>query len=211
MQDLDIRGMGNMLGAEQSGFMADMGFETYQRILAEAFDEIKQENSDQFRQEEDEVVAEDQCYVSDCIVETDLQLLIPDTYINIQAEKIRLYRELDSISDEEELGRFVASLEDRFGPVPDEVRELCFVVRLRWLAKSKGFEKIVLKNEKMLAYFVANQMSPYYKTRKFSEIINYIQQKPGNRYMIKEQHDKLYLTVNMVRTIEGAHKIMTNL
>ena len=211
MQDLDIRGMGNMLGAEQSGFMADMGFETYQRILAEAFDEIKQENSDQFRQEEDEVVAEDQCYVSDCIVETDLQLLIPDTYINIQAEKIRLYRELDSISDEEELGRFVAALEDRFGPVPDEVRELCFVVRLRWLAKSKGFEKIVLKNEKMLAYFVANQMSPYYKTRKFSEIINYIQQKPGNRYMIKEQHDKLYLTVNMVRTIEGAHKIMTNL
>ena len=211
MQDLDIRGMGNMLGAEQSGFMADMGFETYQRILAEAFDEIKQENSDQFRQEEDEAVVEDQCYVSDCIVETDLQLLIPDTYINIQAEKIRLYRELDSISDEEELGRFVASLEDRFGPVPDEVRELCFVVRLRWLAKSKGFEKIVLKNEKMLAYFVANQMSPYYKTRKFSEIINYIQQKPGNRYMIKEQHDKLYLTVNMVRTIEGAHKIMTNL
>lgn len=212
MQDLDIRGMGNMLGAEQSGFMADMGFETYQRILAEAFDEIKQEHTEVTVVEgEEQEVAEDQCYVSDCIVETDLQLLIPDTYINIQAEKIRLYRELDNISDEEELTKFVAALEDRFGPIPDEVRELCYVVRLRWLAKEKGFEKIVLKNEKMLAYFVANQMSPYYQTRRFSDIIQYIQQKPGNRYMLKEQNNKLYLTINMVRTIEGAHKIMTSL
>ncbi len=213
MQDLDIRGMGNMLGAEQSGFMADMGFETYQRILAEAFDEIKQENAHIVAPDSPEVeeVVEEQCYVSDCLVETDMQLLIPDTYINIQAEKIRLYRELDNISDEEELNKFVAALEDRFGPIPDEVKELCFVVRLRWLAKAKGFEKIVLKNEKMLAYFVANQMSPYYKTKKFSNIIQYIQQKPGNRYMLKEQNNKLYLTINMVRTIEGAHKIMTNL
>lgn len=212
MQDLDIRGMGNMLGAEQSGFMADMGFETYQRILAEAFDEIKQEHAEVAIVEGEEPEAiEDQCYVSDCIVETDLQLLIPDTYINIQAEKIRLYRELDNISDEEELNKFVSSLEDRFGPIPDEVRELCYVVRLRWLAKAKGFEKIVLKNEKMLAYFVANQMSPYYKTKMFSDIIQYIQQKPGNRYMLKEQNNKLYLTINMVRTIEGAHKIMSNI
>ena len=212
MQDLDIRGMGNMLGAEQSGFMADMGFETYQRILAEAFEEIKQEHAEVTVEEgQEQEVEENQCYVSDCIVETDLQLLIPDTYINIQAEKIRLYRELDNISDEEELNKFVAALEDRFGPIPDEVRELCYVVRLRWLAKEKGFEKIVLKNEKMLAYFVANQMSPYYKTRMFSDIIQYIQQKPGNRYMLKEQNNKLYLTINMVRTIEGAHKIMTSL
>lgn len=209
MQDLDIRGMGNMLGAEQSGFIADMGFETYQRILSEAFDEVKQECCEAAVPDEEEV--DNQIYVNDCVIETDLQLLIPDSYINIQAEKIRLYRELDNISDEESLNRFIVSLEDRFGPIPDEVKELCFVVRLRWLAKEKGFEKIVLKNEKMLAYFIANQMSPYYKTNKFADIINYIQQKPGNRYMLKEQNNKLYLTINMVRTIEGAHKIMTNL
>ncbi|MBO7764477.1 MAG: transcription-repair coupling factor, partial [Bacteroidales bacterium] len=211
MQDLDIRGMGNMLGAEQSGFIADMGFETYQRILAEAFEEIKQDYSKENPDETPQEDLENQCYVNDCAVETDLQLLIPDTYINIQAEKIRLYRELDNISDEEELGRFISSLEDRFGPIPDEVRELCFVVRLRWLAKAKGFEKIVLKNEKLLAYFVGNQMSPYYRTRKFADIINYIQQKPGDRYAFKEQNSKLYLTVNRVRTIEGAYKVMSSL
>lgn len=211
MQDLDIRGMGNMLGAEQSGFIADMGFETYQRILAEAFDEIKQDYSSENPQEMSQEEIDNQCYVNDCIVETDLELLIPDTYINIQAEKIRLYRELDNISDEEELTRFITGLEDRFGPIPQEVKELTYVVRLRWLAKAKGFEKIVLKNGRMLAYFVANQMSPYYKTKMFADIIDYIQQKPGNRYMLKEQNNKLYLTINMVRTIEGAHKIMTNI
>jgi transcription-repair coupling factor (superfamily II helicase) len=188
-----------------------MGFETYQRILAEAFEEIKQDYSKENPDETPQEDLENQCYVNDCAVETDLQLLIPDTYINIQAEKIRLYRELDNISDEEELGRFISSLEDRFGPIPDEVRELCFVVRLRWLAKAKGFEKIVLKNEKLLAYFVGNQMSPYYRTRKFADIINYIQQKPGDRYAFKEQNSKLYLTVNRVRTIEGAYKVMSSL
>lgn len=208
MQDLDIRGMGNMLGAEQSGFMADMGFETYQRILAEAFEEIKYDiQSDEPETQSSEPIE----YVNDCLVETDLELLIPDSYINIQAEKIRLYKELDNITDEEDLDRFINELKDRFGPIPNEVKELCFVVRLRRVAKSKGFEKVVLKNGKMLIYFISNQMSPYYRTKMFSDILKSIQQKPGNRYILKEVNNKLYVTIDMVRTIEGAYKLISNL
>lgn len=201
MQDLDIRGMGNMLGAEQSGFIADMGFETYQRILSEAFEEIKASHG--IREEK-----EQQSFVTDCIIDTDLQLLIPDEYIDVQAEKIRVYRELDDISDEKGLERFLAELKDRFGPIPEEVRQLTFVVRLRRAAAAKGFEKIVLKNEKMVAYFISNQMSPYYKTSQFAQIINSIQHKQGDRYMIKEQNGKLYITVQSVRTIEGAYTLI---
>ena len=202
MQDLDIRGMGNMLGAEQSGFMADMGFETYQRILNEAFEEIKETHH--IHNE----TPQNQQYVTDCLIDTDLQLLIPDDYINIQAEKIRLYRELDDIENENDLEKFITQMEDRYGPVPEEIKELCFVVRLRKAAKERGFEKIVLKNEKLVAYFVFNQMSPYYKTRKFADIIDYVQHKSGSRYTVKEQNGKLYITVQNVRTIEGAYTLI---
>ncbi len=201
MQDLDIRGMGNMLGAQQSGFIADMGFETYQRILSEAFEEIKE--SHHIHNEK-----RDEQYVSDCIIDTDLQLLIPDDYINIQAEKIRLYRELDDIENEKDLEQFIKEIEDRYGPAPEEIKELCFVVRLRKAAKERGFEKVVLKNEKLVAYFISNQMSPYYKTKKFADIIDYVQHKSGNRYVIKEQNGKLYITVQNVRTIEGGFNLI---
>lgn len=201
MQDLDIRGMGNMLGAEQSGYIADMGFETYQKILAEAFEEIKESNG---------IVpdTDKQAYVNDFMIDTDLQLLIPDTYINIIAEKIRLYKELDSISDDTSLEIFIKNIEDRFGPIPEELRQLTFVVRLRIKAKEKGFEKIVLKNDKMVIYFISNQMSPYYKTTEFSNIIHNIQSKGGSRYMLKEQNNKLYITVQNVKTIEGAYNLI---
>lgn len=206
MQDLDIRGMGNMLGAEQSGYIADMGFETYQRILAEAFDEIKQTHSEYQNVEEENME-----YVSDCSIDTDMQLLIPDSYVNVQAEKIRLYKDLDNLTDEDDLERFLTDLKDRFGPVPPEVKELSFVVRLRKVAKERGFEKIVLKNEKLVAYFVSNQMSPFYKSKTFADIIHFIQNKPGSRYTLKEQNEKLYLTVNNVRTIEGAYNLIKNI
>lgn len=205
MQDLDIRGMGNMLGAEQSGFIADMGFETYQRILTEAFEEIKQNSGMAEKEREDEV------YVRDCIIDTDMQILIPDTYVDITAEKIRLYKELDSIESEEALDKFMAAIQDRFGPAPEEVKQLAYVVRLRTVARQKGFERIVLKNEKMVMYFIANQMSPYYKTNKFAEIIHNIQNKGGSRYMIKEQNGKLYISVQSVRTIEGAYNLITKI
>ena len=207
MRDLDIRGMGNMLGAEQSGYIAEMGFETYQRILAEAFEEIKGTVPDMLPG----VKEENQTYVTDCVVDTDLEILIPDTYINITAEKIRLYKELDSISDEASLQRFIADIEDRFGPIPEEFKQLIFVVRLRMAARERGFEKIVLKNGTMVMYFISNSMSPFYRSSRFSEIIKTIQHKDANRYMLKENNDKLYITVKNVKTIEGAYNLIQKL
>ena len=206
MRDLDIRGMGNMLGAEQSGYIAEMGFETYQRILAEAFEEIKGTVTDlPGRREEQEM------YVTDCVVDTDMEILIPDSYINITAEKIRLYKELDSISDEPSLQRFIADIQDRFGPIPEEFKQLIFVVRLRMAARERGFEKIVLKNGTMVMYFISNSMSPFYRSSRFSEIIKAIQHKDASRYMLKENNDKLYITVKNVKTIEGAYNLMSKL
>ena len=206
MRDLDIRGMGNMLGAEQSGYIAEMGFETYQRILAEAFEEIKGTVTDLPGQKEEEDV-----YVTDCVVDTDLEILIPDTYINITAEKIRLYKELDSISDEGSLQRFIADIEDRFGPIPEEFKQLIFVVRLRMAARERGFEKIVLKNGTLVMYFISNSMSPFYRGSRFSDIIKTIQHKDAGRYMLKENNDKLYITVKNVKTIEGAYNLIRKL
>lgn len=206
MRDLDIRGMGNMLGAEQSGYIAEMGFETYQRILAEAFEEIKGTVADLPGRKEEEGV-----YVTDCVVDTDLEILIPDTYINITAEKIRLYKELDSISDEASLQRFIADIEDRFGPIPEEFKQLVFVVRLRMAARERGFEKIVLKNGTLVMYFISNSMSPFYRSSRFSDIIKTIQHKDAGRYMLKENNDKLYITVKNVKTIEGAYNLIQKL
>ena len=206
MRDLDIRGMGNMLGAEQSGYIAEMGFETYQRILAEAFEEIKGTVADLPGKKE-----EDEMYVSDCVVDTDLEILIPDSYINVTAEKIRLYKELDSISDEASLKRFIADIEDRFGPIPEEFKQLIFVVRLRMAARGRGFEKIVLKNDTLVMYFISNSMSPFYRSSRFSDIIKTIQHKEAKRYMLKENNDKLYITVKNVKTIEGAYNLIQKL
>ena len=206
MRDLDIRGMGNMLGAEQSGYIAEMGFETYQRILAEAFEEIKGTVADLPGKKE-----EDEMYVSDCVVDTDLEILIPDSYINVTAEKIRLYKELDSISDEASLKRFIADIEDRFGPIPEEFKQLIFVVRLRMAARGRGFEKIVLKNDTLVMYFISNSMSPFYRSSRFSDIIKTIQHKDAKRYMLKENNDKLYITVKNVKTIEGAYNLIQKL
>ncbi len=199
MQDLDIRGAGNLLGAEQSGFIADMGFETYQRILEEAFIEIKHEKG---------IVEEssDENYVSDCIIDTDLEILIPDSYINLTAEKIRLYRELDNITTEERLINFREELEDRYGPLPKQVEQLMYVVKLRWLGIELGFEKIVLKGGKMLAYFVSDQSSTYYSGSRFASILNYIQ-KESKIFRVKEQNSKLYISADNVKSAEKAFYI----
>ena len=206
MQDLDIRGAGNLLGAEQSGFVADMGFETYQRILAEAVEEIRAERgienvpvmSGGKKREE---------FVTDCTIDTDMEILIPDDYVGITSEKIRLYKEMDTVENEKELEAVMASMEDRFGPAPQQTRELADTVRLRWLAMELGFEKIVLKNNMLIAYFVSNQMSGYYKSQKFESVLSFIQ-KQNRRYEMKEQNDKLYVIVKRVDSIEKAYKIL---
>ncbi|MEN6618553.1 MAG: transcription-repair coupling factor [Rikenellaceae bacterium] len=203
MQDLDIRGAGNLLGGEQSGFIADMGFETYQRILAEAFSELREERGIEDMRERGQKEYE---YISDCSIDTDLEILIPDEYIGITAEKIRLYKELDAITEEMELQQFLDAMADRFGPIPEQVTQLAYTVRLRRLAMELGFEKIVLKNGIMLAYFVSNQLSSYYKSEHFAKILEFLQ-KQAKRFRLKEQKDKLYITVNPVESVERAYKI----
>ncbi|MEG0517353.1 MAG: transcription-repair coupling factor [Bacteroidales bacterium] len=238
MQDLDIRGAGNLLGGEQSGFIADMGFETYQRILAEAFMEIKQEHDalseQQGREIRKEAVKEnklermeaekgyandehykealehnkkEELYITDCTIDTDLELLIPDSYIPQVSEKIRLYKELDAITKEADLERFIAELKDRFGELPPQLVQLTYVVRLRREAIKLGFERIVIKNGVALAYFVNNQTSPYYKSELFARILNYLTNNPA-QFRVKEQNNKLLLRVENVDSVEKAYNIV---
>ncbi|MDD3990054.1 MAG: helicase-related protein, partial [Bacteroidales bacterium] len=205
MQDLDIRGAGNLLGGEQSGFIAEMGFETYQRILTEAFAEIVQENSALYSFTE----RAEREYAADCTIDTDLEILIPDSYINITAEKIRLYKELDAIEQESGLVAFREELVDRYGPVPREADQLIYTVRLRILAVELGFEKIVLKRGIMLAYFISDNKSGYYKSDKFARLLGLLNRKrEGIR--VREQKEKVFISVDGVESVEKAYNILKN-
>jgi transcription-repair coupling factor (superfamily II helicase) len=208
MQDLDIRGAGNLLGAEQSGFIADMGFETYQKILNEAIAELRAEGVEGVDEvicsEQQEVsVVEDICYVGDCQIETDKVALLPDKYVSQPNEKIRLYRRLDSITEEAEMERFVAEMEDRFGKLPKEARALVDVVRLRWRGMALGFEKLKVKNGLMLGWFPADGKSPYYKSRLFGNILRHVSQNP-TRFVLKQNNNRVYLTFRDVDGVGAA-------
>lgn len=207
MQDLDIRGAGNMLGGEQSGFIADMGFETYQRILSEAFVEMKQEQALDENAQEEDIDYKDVNYVTDCSIDTDLELLIPDTYIPQIAEKIRLYKELDALTNLEDLNKFIEELTDRFGPIPKQLKELTYIVQVRWLAVALGFERIVMKNGIILAYFVSNQQSSYYSSPLFAAVLNFLNSSPG-KYKVKEQNHKLLLRVEGVKSVESLYNLL---
>ena len=209
MQDLDIRGAGNLLGAEQSGFISEIGYETYQRILDEAVQELKETDfrdlfsTQQAESRTDKWVGSN----TDCQVETDLEVLIPDYYVSNTAERIKLYRELDSIKNSPDLEVFASELRDRFGPIPDPVIELMSIVRLRWIAVELGIEKIILKNGKAHAYFITNQLSPFYRTSTFERIINYILRNPGI-FSMKEGNEKLILTIKDVKGVGKAIDIL---
>jgi transcription-repair coupling factor (superfamily II helicase) len=207
MQDLDIRGAGNLLGKEQSGFIADIGFETYQRILNEALEELKEQEFKNLNKENAEQPKKE--YVSECQVETDLEILFPDDYISNISERINLYRELDNIKDEESLIKFEEKIEDRFGNLPEPTKDLLDVVRLRWIAKELGFEKIIIKNNIMVIHFISNQESPYYKSQIFSNILRYIQQNP--RLFNMKEGKKLTMTLKNVKNIKIALKILLNM
>jgi transcription-repair coupling factor (superfamily II helicase) len=194
MRDLDIRGAGNLLGGEQSGFISEIGFEMYHRILDEAIQELKEnEFSDVFEQQEDKE------YVQDCQIETDLQLLIPDNYITNIRERLSLYKELDNIETEEGLMAFQENLIDRFGPLPREVSGLMNALRMRWAAKKIGFEKIVLRNHRLTGFFISNQESAYYSSAGFMSLLRFVQSNPG-RCRMKEARDKLSLTFTDVNS-----------
>ncbi len=202
MQDLDIRGAGNLLGAEQSGFMAEMGFETYMRILKEAMNELALTRTD------DAEAIPNLTYELDTQVDTDLEMMIPDTYVNVPSEKIRLYKELDGIKSEDLLKRFTANLADRFGsPIPTPVLELIDVVRLRMMASKMGIERIVLKNNVMLAYFIADRNHPFFQSAAFDAIL---QQMAARRAGISllENNGKLYFKVPDIRSVKAAAQVL---
>ena len=202
MRDLDIRGAGNILGAEQSGFINDIGFETYHKILDEAILELKEtEFQDIFDKEEEKT------YVADCTIETDMEVRFPADYINSTQERVSLYSELDRTKTEEALMKFTDHLIDRFGPIPKQVNDLLNTVRLRWIAKDLGFEKILLRHHNMTAYFVSNQESRYFESATFQKVMQYIMSHP-KRTAVKEANDKLQLTVKEVSTVTQALELL---
>ena len=204
LHDLDIRGAGNMLGGEQSGFIADIGFETYNRILNEAIKELKEnEYKELFAPKESADQQENRIFVEDCQIDTDLELLFPDEYIANISERMSLYRDLDQIQSEEALVDFESALTDRFGTLPQPSIELLEVVRLRWMANQLGFEKLVLKNGKMIGYFVSNPKSDFYKSKTFSKILSFVQKQPA-RFRMKEGHNKLTLTCEPILSVRSA-------
>ena len=215
MQDLDIRGAGNLLGAEQSGFIAEMGFETYMRILNEAMAElpetIRQEEQANIKHRKEGVTAADlpQLFINeiDTQVETDMEILIPDEYVNVPSEKIRLYRELDGLSRESDLQKFARGLEDRFGPIPEPVAALMDVVRLRREARKIGIERVVLKKNMMLAYFIQNPMSNFFESKTFDRVLENVA-RAGNRFSMVENETRLYIKSLNVTTVSRAVQLM---
>jgi transcription-repair coupling factor (superfamily II helicase) len=212
MQDLDIRGAGDLLGAEQSGFISDIGYETYQRILSEAMLELREDEFKDLYSQEDELAKQQHevSYVSDCQIDTDLELLFPDSYVKNISERMRLYRELDNIDEENKLKEFEQQLVDRFGTLPKASAELMDVVRLRWKAQKLGIEKIIMKSEKMLAYFISNQNSPFYHSPVFDKLILYIQKNP-RVFQMKEAKDKLSMVVENIKSVRQAIDILSRL
>nr|WP_255647422.1 transcription-repair coupling factor [Fulvivirga sedimenti] len=208
MRDLDIRGAGNLLGAEQSGFITDIGFEMYHKILDEAVQELKETQfKDLFAKELSESARH---LVPDCTIETDMELIIPDRYVDNISERLSLYSTLDNLKDEAELTSFMTSLKDRFGPIPDSVKHLAETVRLRWLAEDLGFEKLTLKNQKIKGYFLSSDNEDYFKSDIFGAVLSYIQQHP-KKCRIKDTRGRLILMVDEVEEVEEAIQILADM
>ena len=210
MQDLDIRGAGNLLGSEQSGFMEDLGYETYQKILSQAVTELKNEEfNDLYQQEMDEgklLTGDD--FVDDCAVESDLETYFPDTYVPGSSERMLLYRELDHLQSEEEVAEFRKRMIDRFGPVPREADELMCVVGLRRLGKSLGCEKIMLKQGTMQLQFVSNVNSPFYRSEMFSRVLAYATTHIQD-CALKEKNNKRFLRIRDMKSVEQAKNLLS--
>ncbi len=212
MQDLDIRGAGNLLGAEQSGFIADIGFETYQKIMEEAIMELREEglNVAGLSSKSDTETPQETRYINDSHIDIDVPSELPDSYIAQTAEKLKLYRELDSISTEEKLVEFTSRLVDRFGTLPREAEELLNVVRLRWEAIRLGMERVKVKNGLVIVHFVADPNSAYFKSETFMELLKKVTAEP-DRYVIRNQNNRLAMTIRRVADIETAYKLLATL
>jgi transcription-repair coupling factor (superfamily II helicase) len=206
MRDLDIRGAGNLLGAEQSGFISDLGFDMYHKILDEAIQELKETEFKELFKKELEM-KDLKALVNDCVIETDLSVVIPDKYVSNISERLNLYSSLDNIKNEEELEKFKISLTDRFGPAPQEVNDLMETVRLRWKAEELGFEKLTLKNETLKGYFVPAENEAYYKSEVFGQILKFVQSH-SKKCRLREINKKLMLVFDDVESIAQALEIL---
>ena len=200
MQDLDIRGAGNMLGAEQSGFIMEMGYETYQKILAEAMEELGMETGININS------TGRNTFVTECTIETDQPALIPDDFIDINPEKIRIYKQLDSMTSDKDINRLASQLSDRFGELPTEVENLFYVLRIRNLGASLGFEKIIIKNGMMIFFFISNPMSPYYKSATYMKVLEKVGEHP--LFNIKEVENRLKLVTRKIDSLKKAYETL---
>ncbi len=210
MQDLDIRGAGNLLGAEQSGFIADLGYETYQKILREAVTELRTEEFADLETAGENDADKEKDYVADCVIESDMELLLPADYVPTESERISLYQELDGIERELDLQAFRSRLIDRFGAIPPVTAELLRIPRLRRLARRLGIEKVSLKQEIMYIYFVDETNRAYYQSDVFGKLLNYLQ-KNARRCKIRERNGKRSFAISNVSTVEEAVAILTEI
>ncbi|NRB64902.1 MAG: transcription-repair coupling factor, partial [Saprospiraceae bacterium] len=206
MRDLDIRGAGNILGAEQSGFITDIGYETYQKILEEAIQELKEnEFKDLFKEE----LEEKRQYVRDVQIDTDVEMHIPDQYVTSIQERLNLYTELNKLETEEEVANFKLQLTDRFGKIPSPVFDLFEGLRLRWICRELGFERLILKNNKLRCYFVENPQSPYYETALFHAILSHVGTVgPQKGLTFKKSNKHFLMTKDNVRSLKIASKVL---
>lgn len=208
MKDLDIRGAGNMLGAEQSGFINDIGFEMYQKILNEAMQELRQnEFKELFADKEIESMPIQGFATSDCVLETDLEIRIPDDYVNSVSERLLLYQELDQLKSEKELELFCARVIDRFGPLPKAVEDLISSIDLRWLAERIGLERLILKGQKMIAYFPSQTNTSYFQSDNFGKVLDFIQKNP-EMAVLSDKNGKLRLVLDAIQQLNQAKEVL---
>jgi transcription-repair coupling factor (superfamily II helicase) len=207
MRDLDIRGAGNLLGGEQSGFIAEIGFEMYQKILDEAIKELKRK---EFRDLFKEEIQQQDDFVKDCSIDTDLEILIPDSYVESITERLSLYARLDNCESEEALIEFHKELQDRFGPVPSPVDDLFTTVRSRRIAVELGFEKMFLKNDTLKCFFVSNPDSPYFQSNTFNGILQFLQN-GTNKGKLKQVGKNGILVVEDIANMGALHRFISKM
>jgi transcription-repair coupling factor (superfamily II helicase) len=206
MKDLEIRGAGDLLGGEQSGFINEIGFDAYQKILAEAIDELKE---NEFKDLYEEVGGKQKIFVKETQIDSDFELLFPDDYINNITERLNLYTELNLVSDEVGLQKFESQLVDRFGDLPTQAEDLLNSVRIKWIANSIGLEKIVMKKGKMIGYFIADQQSDFYQSSSFTSVLQFVQAHPDLAKLKEKQTRnglRLLLVFEHINSIDKAYK-----
>ena len=208
MKDLEIRGAGDMLGGEQSGFITDMGFDTYQKILAETVKELKENEFKDLYEKENKDKGSD--YVDDVQIDTDMELLIPDNYVNNIEERLKLYQRLGELEEEDDLKLFEMELEDRFGPIPRAVADLLYSVRIKWLAKHIGFQKLIIKMGKFIGHFAAENNSEYYQLPIFSAVLGHLQRNP-RQVQVKQKGEKLTLVAQNIIELQDVHTILESI